>query len=288
VVTEIIFLKSVHHYDSYTDFFKLAELAGFPVKRVDELDVSEPGVYITSPMNGDWREHLKSQAARPRNAHLVLWNIERPSGSGSVGQYAASNRRLLYGLEDDGTPAPCRYADEVWTSDRRLAQETELRHVVLGSHPGLGHPGKDKKYSLVHMSYTGPPRRQSIYKHFGKAETGPNCWPPQRDKVLALSKFALNVHQDHHPYMEPLRFALFAAYALPILTETLVDAWPYCDRTMAFAEYDDLVDRLRRMLKEPYEPWREMGMRCRERMTEEFEFGKVVREAVAQSVGEWR
>jgi len=290
-VTEITFLKSVHHYDSYTDFFKLAELAGFPVKRVDELDVSQPGVFITSPMNGDWREHLRSQADRTRNAHLILWNIERPAGSsGSVGQYGESNRRLMYGQEEDGSKAPCRYIDEVWVSDRQLALETGLRFVPLGSNAGMGRPGQpnEKRYDLVHISYTGPPRRQTIYNHFQKSQVGPNCWPPERDKVLQRSRFALNVHQDNHPFCEPLRFALFAAYGLPILTETVIDAFPYCDRTMQFANYDHLVPRMRDMLKDDYNRWLAMGQRCRDRMIGEFEFGKVVKEAVNQTVGDWR
>jgi len=289
-MTEIVFLRSVHVYDSYTDFFRLAELAGFPIMRVDELDVSKPGVYITAPMNGDFREHLRSQAKRPRRAHLILWNIERPFGSaGSVGKYAESNRRLMYGLEEDRSPAPCRYVDEVWVSDRRLADEASLRYVTLGSHPKLGRVfGGSKKWNYVHMSYMNP-RRQTVFKHLPKSEIAPNCWPPRRDKVLMQSRLAINVHQDDHPFMEPLRFALFAAYGLPILSETLVDAFPYGPDTMAFAEFDNLADRAKEIVMEDdWAKWREMGMRCHKLMTEDFEFGKMVRAAVEQSVGEWR
>jgi len=292
-MTEITFLEPVYHYDQYQDFYRLAELAGFSVKKVDELDVSEPGVYITSPMNGDYREHLRSQSRRPRRAHLILWNIERPAnsggGGGSVGRYAESNRRLMYGLEEDGTPAPCRFVDEVWVSDRRLADEASLRYVTLGSHPKMGRisPGS-KKWNYVHMSYMNP-RRQTVLKNLPKSEIAPNCWPPQRDRVLRESKVAVNVHQDNHPFMEPLRFALFAAYGLPILSETLMDAFPYGAETMAFAPYGRLADRAKEIAADPdWARWRDMGLRCHGLMTEEFEFGKMVRIAVEQSVGEWR
>jgi hypothetical protein len=275
----ITFVKTRHHYDSYIDLFRLVELAGFPVIYVDELDVSREGVFITSPMNGEWRPHIDNQEGKPRNAHLILWNLERPSGSsGSVGNYGKSNRELIYK----------RYIDEVWVSDARLADETGAHFVVLGSHVGLGDPGTEKVYDLVHMSYeTG--RRQTIYKHFNKERIGPNCWPPERDDVLRKSRFALNVHQDHHPFQEPLRFALFAAWGLPILSETVFDGRPWAsEQTIIWNGYDGIVGKLNQMLENDYERWRQMGQRARKMMTEEYEFGKMVRQAVDDRVNKWR
>jgi hypothetical protein len=279
VVTDITFFKTGHKYDSYTDFFRLVELAGFPIIQIADLDVSRPGVFIGAPHNGEW-EHIDRQAGRQRNAHIILWNIERPSGSaGAVGKYGARGRELMYQ----------RQVDEVWVSDRRLADEASLRYVVLGSHPDLGVPGglNEKKYEMVHMSAENP-RRVHIYKHFPKNEVGPNGWGEERDATLRASKFALNVHQDLHPFCEPLRFALFAAYGLPILTETVFDAYPYGEGSMEFAAYDGLVPKLRQMIGNDYDYWRKMGMACRGLMTETFEFGKMVRLAVSQSVGDWR
>lgn len=277
-MTDITFVRTRHQYDSYTDFWKLVELAGFPQIYVDQVDVTRPGVFITAPMNGEWRPHLDNQMNLPRQAHLILWNLERPSGSaGSVGKYAADNRELLYN----------RYVDEVWVSDRRLADETMLRFVILGSHEGLGEPGKEKRYQFAHMSYEIP-RRANIYKHFSEGAIGPNCWPPRRDEVLRGSRFALNVHQDSHPYQEPLRFALFAAYGLPILSESIYDAWPWTEEVMIFNPYDGLPGRLKQMLDDDYARWQQMGLKARARMCGEFEFGKMVRQAVEQSVGEWR
>lgn len=289
-MAEITFLRSVHVYDSYGDLFRLAELAGFPIQSVSDLDVSKPGVYVTAPMNGDWRAHIDAQADRVRNAHLILWQLERPSGSaGSVGKYGESNRKLMYGLRDDGSPAPARYADEVWVSDRQLARETTLRYVPLGSHPGFGEQGdeKGKRWQFTHQSYEIP-RRQTIHSAFAPSMIGPNAWGDKRDEVLRRSKFGLAMHQDTYPFLEPLRMAVFAAYGLPTLVETVMDAYPYGDETAAFAPYDHLVPKMKAMIDGDYRPWRDMGRRMRKLMTEEFEFGKVVREAVAQSVGDWR
>lgn len=274
----ITFVKTRWQYDSYQDFWKLVELSGFPTIYVDELDVSQPGVFITAPMNGEWRPHIDNQSDKIRNAHLVLWNIERPSGSaGSVGKYAQDNRELIYK----------RQLDEVWVSDRRLAEETGMRYVTLGSDVGLGEPGENKDYLFCHMSYQVP-RREGIYKHFNDRDVGPNCWPPERDGILKKSKFAVNVHQDNHPFQEPLRFALFAAYGLPIISETIYDSYPYSEETMIYAHYDGLVGRIKQIANEDYDKFKEMGMRARRLMTEEFRFKDMVELAVMQSVGEWR
>lgn len=271
-------MRTGHVYDSYGDLFRLIELAGFPIIQLSEVDVTQPVVYITAPHNGEWNPHIGNQDDKPRNAHMILWNIERPSGSaGSVGQYARSNRKLIYE----------RFFDEVWVSDRRLAQETSLRFVPLGSHSGLGEPGKKKSYAFCHMSYVLP-RREHIYKHWLTQQVGPNCWPPERDEVLKASKFALNVHQDIHPFQEPLRWALFAAYGLPIISETVHDCYPWSEEFMIFSGYDGLVGKMKQVLEDDYNKFRQMGELARERFTTEFEFGKLVREAVDQSVGDWR
>lgn len=299
-MSEIIFCKTNHTYDSYQDFWRLVELAGFPIISVSDLDISKEGIYITAPMNEDWREHInhQHQQKKPINAHLILWNIERPSGSvGSVLEYAKQCRYLQYGQWVNGeytkihhatgetVQSHGRFIDEVWTSDRRLAEETWTRFVVLGSHEGLGQPGTDKKYDFCHISYIVP-RRQNIYKHF--SNIGPNCWGEERDRVLKTSKFALNIHQDNHPFQEPLRLALFSAYGLPILTETILDSYPWAVEYCIYAGYDDITRKMKELLTQGYEQHREMGMRARERMCHEFEFGKMVRQAVKESLESWR
>lgn len=284
--TEITFVKTRWFYQSYTDFWKLVDLSGFKTIYVDELDASKDGVYITCPMNGEWRPHLENQANRERNAHLILWNLERPSGSaGYSGEYSQKQRRLMYGLQDDGTPAKCRFIDEVWVSDRQIAAESGMRFVVLGSDEGLGEPGTDKVFDLCHMSYEVD-RRRNIYRRFDKV--APNAWPPERDTILKQSKFALNIHQDRHPFQEPLRFALFAAYGLPIITETIFDSYPWSDEYMVYSEWDDMVRKVREILSQPYDRYQEMGFKARERMCKQFRFKDMVEQAVEESVGSWR
>lgn len=286
---DICFVKTRHTYDSYTDFFKLVELSGFETIFTDELDTSRPGVYITCPMNGEWRPHIDNQYNKPRRAHLVLWNLERPSGSaGTVHQYSKSCWNLLNGVwEDSGERAKTRFLDEIWVSDAKLAEETQMKFVPLGSDEGLGEPGEEKKYAFCHMSYEVG-RRTHIYKHWGIDQIGPNGWGEERDRTLKESKFALNIHQDTFNFQEPLRFALFAAYGLPIISEDLFNQYPWTSETMITAGYYDVVGKLKQALSEPYEKYRDMGLRARERMTGEFRFKKCVELAVKESVDRWR
>ncbi len=176
-MAEIIFAKPIHHYDSYTDFWRLVELSNFPVIRVNEIDITKEQVVITAPMNGDYKEHfvgnlahyeetgeitggqlkLQKGSGLERMSHLIIWNLERPSGSGSVGGYASESMEWI---------TKHRFADEVWVSDPALADETMLRYVILGSDYGLGEPDNQKKYDFTHMSVPIP-RRVQIYKDFG-------------------------------------------------------------------------------------------------------------------------
>jgi hypothetical protein len=293
----ITFVRSTHKYDSYTDFWRLVELSGFPTIYENELDIGAEGVFIVAPMNGNYQEHMvgdienwkktgeatggqiahRRLSGLPRLAHIIVWNLERPSGSGSTGEYANAGFKWM----------TSRIADEIWVSDPALADETMLRYVPLGSDYGLGEPSDEKQYDFVHMSLPNP-RRIQIYKHFGETQIGPNCWPPQRDEVLKASRFALNVHQDNYPFCEPLRIALFAAYGLPIISETLRSGYPYGGDIHQLA-YHDLVDGLKQSLKDDYGKWRDMGIRLRDKLCRDFQFGNVVRQAVSESVGAgWR
>ena len=275
---DIVFAKTRYKYDSYVDFWKLVELSQFETIYVDEIDLAKPRVYITSPMNGELPPHMANQQGKPHNAHIIHWCLERPSGAGGVYNYGKSNRARIYD----------RTLDEVWVSDRAMASETMLKFVVCGSDYGLGEPSEHKIYDFCHMSYSTD-RRKRVYNHFDPKVIGPNCWPwdtdPSRDHVLKHSRFALNIHQDQYPFQEPLRWALFAAYGLPMLTEEVRDAYPWHENICVFHPYDGIQGRLREMLGNEYDRWWDMGMQARDRMCDEFNFRKMVLQAVKESVG---
>lgn len=268
---DLVFVRTRYKYDSYIDFWTLVELSGFDTCYVDEVDVRRHKTYIVSPFNGEWQPHIDNQVARSRNAKLIHWCLERPSGAGGIGKYAAGNRMHMYK----------RLFDEVWVSDKRLAAESMFKFVVLGSDYKLGTPGAraGRKYAFAHISYPTH-RRGHIYAQFDNGAIAPNCWPPERDEVLQQSKFGLCLHQDNYPYQEPLRLALFAAYGLPILMEQSYDMYPWSTKTCVTNPYDGMAGRLNQMLDNDYARWHEFGMYARDVMCTTYRFRDMVLNAL--------
>lgn len=217
-MSEIIFAKSRHVYDSYHDFWALVQLSGYRTIWVDQIDLQSQNLYITAPCNGDYRENIGGRPdLKSRRCTLAVWMLERP-GNGSLSFFRAENTKIL----------EQKLADVIWCSDRQMSQDTGLHYVPMGSHLDLGQPGDEKRWDGVGlMAYS--PRRSFLFHNpsFAKESLpgaltiAPNGWGQARDVSLRGAKIGLNVHQDGYPYCEPLRFAIFAAYALPILTETI-------------------------------------------------------------------
>ncbi len=249
-MTKIIFAKTRYVYDSYTDYWKLVELSGFPICYVDEIDLfANNTTYIVCPMNGEMYEHLKGidNLSYYVNARLVMWNLERPSGSNNLIQYVDDNIKLLG-----------KYFHNIIISDRHLALNCRIHsgddrfmYMPLGIHEELGHPGafSDKYYDLITLScysnnrswlFNTPHELKSVIQGCSLAT---NAWGETRDKYLTESKFMLNIHQDGLPYIEPLRFVLAAAYGLPLITEYCTNFYPYNDNIAAIYIYGKSVFR---------------------------------------------
>ena len=228
---EIVFARTRYDYDSYTDYWKLVELSGYPTVYVDEIDTTIPRVtYIASPFYGEF--FTLSEKKRAPGTKICLWNLERPGGSGGIEEYKKSQLDHI----KDG------YIDEILVSDSSLADLTKFTYVPMGSHEGLGDPYPIKEYGFVHlMCYSN--RRGILFDNdpskpkrtYSGCSIASNGWGKQRHDSLQKSWIMLNVHQDEFGYMEPLRFALAAAYALPILSENLyAEPFPYQHGTIQF------------------------------------------------------
>ena len=277
---EIVLARTRYQYESYTDFWKLVELAEFPTCFVDEVDFSRGDTaFVVSPLNGEWRPHVDAHRDDPHNARVVWWCLERPGGSGGIANFVGDIKKMLDSW----------YFDEVWLSDKYMADrigDSRIRFVVLGSHKGLGTPKKeDFEYDFSHMSYQTP-RRGRIYGEFSdrNIELSPNGWGEERERILMRSRFMLNVHQDDFPMVEPLKLAMAASFAMPVLSESCVDSYPYNrggnEALIVEVEYDELLGKASLMLKDDYEWWRAMGRRLYSLTTGDFEFGRMVRRAV--------
>lgn len=216
-MSEIIFAQTRVQYDSYTDYRRLVELSGFPTVFIDEIDLQSDNLYIVSPMNGEFDAHINWSI--PRRCRIFHWNLERP-GDGTVATYKAESTRRVREYK----------LDEIIVSDKTLAKITGFRYVPLGSHIDLGTPGlDDKKYDYIHLMCYSPhrghffryPQVRTEINGCRIADSTHGLWGEERHIALQQSKMLLNVHQDKHVFIEPLRFALAAAYGLPIITEQI-------------------------------------------------------------------
>lgn len=268
---EIVFAKTRYWYDSYTDYRKLVELAGFETCYVDEMDLSNPElIYIVSPKNGELVPHLENHEDE-KEAQIFWHNLERPGGSGSIQEYADDGWELV----DRGL------IDAVIVSDKHLAKETGFHYVPVGGHPEFGGLGDSRIYDIVHMTcysyrrsplYYGPGKeREEVYG----VRAAPNGWGEAKHNLQLSSKFMLNIHQDADPFIEPLRFVAAACYGLPIITEMVIDAFPYREwKDYIQASLDDLEHITKKAVEEYAlsDVWRNRGRELRERMTTEFDF----------------
>lgn len=249
-IPNVVFARTKHHYDSYTDFWRLVELAGFQMCWVDQIDLEKANtVYITTPFTGDTKQHLGHRRSLIHDginkAQVVWWNLERPDS-----QYYEPGEEVRKKVQAHTDHALC-YVDKVWVSDRHYASlDDRLQFVVMGSDAALdpGTPADGSvtaSYDFCHFSYEDIDRRKRIYNTLRsrRVTLAPNGWGNVRHTLLRNSRGMLNVHQTPYPVGEPLRFALAAAYKMPLLTEHIIDPHPLVPGThCSMGDYDSFTD----------------------------------------------
>lgn len=256
---EIIFAKTRYHYDSYMDYFRLAELSGFPIVYVDQIDLDSDNVYIFSPANGETLSGFRT----PHRAKVILHQLE-------------------WNLDGGNTPSPG--IDEIWSSDPSHAAQIGARYVMLGSHPDLNlepNVTVPKEFDVIMLSYLTP-RRQQIRHDLlqcGVTIAG-DGWGQVRHENLQRSRLVIHVHQhDNVATLAPQRWALAAAYHLPILTEatTAENNIPPCFDTY----YDRIVQTVKWYKDNDFPPHlTEMGATLYHYLCIEHPFRKEVEAAV--------
>lgn len=278
-MSEIVFAKTRHDYGSYQDFWKLVELSGFKTCYVDEIDLASALIYITTPCNGELAPAIDAAKARlngaSKSARIALWQLERPDENLPPGPTVLEtrNEQLL------------KMVDEIWVSDRHFASlDPKYSYVTLASHPSLRLGGPEPiRYDLCHMSARFPRRQPILDKIFSdwKGRIGPIGWGAERAKTINSSRAMINVHKTPAPIGEPLRFALAAAFRIPLITETLSDPWPMVDGVHFISSG---ANTLRQKVRESLarKDLREFGERLYALLCVEKTFGSCVLEAAAK------
>lgn len=288
----IRFLRTRYSYDSYMDFWSLVTLSNFHVDYVDEVNLLQPGdIYVMCPMNGEWKPIVEKQLSSPtllksvprvERSVVLLWNLERPYTG--LTDYIHDNQALI----DSG------YVDGVLVSDKRLSDDTGFIFLPMGSCDRLGTPGsvQDKVYDAIHLSCYSYNRGMLFNDpSHPKDKIGPltiatNGWGADRDQRLKQTRFMINLHQDSNPYIEPLRFALAAAYELIIVSEPCYDPTPYGKPYIHYASKDCLVDYISEYLLPNYVYWNEMGKWMRSLYTGPYSFQNFVMSCLPRIVEE--
>lgn len=209
IMTDIIFAQTRFSYrhpekgfGSYYDFWRLVDLSGFPTCYVDEIDASDPSkCYIFTPVNGEIKNGDSFIGWPNAKAKIIFWNIEQ------------------------GDYGPIPGVSETWASDKAFADTIGARYVLMGSHPGLmDYPviPRSGEYDVIMLSYMTPRREQMAVWLSKKGITiAQNGWYEERHQRLMQSRIMLHIHQNNHRYIAPQRWALAAAYKLPLISELL-------------------------------------------------------------------
>lgn len=256
-MAEVIFARTRHTYDSYTDFWRLVEVSGYPTCHADEIDPQSDHTYIITPVNGEWQEGWQQPRAR-----IILWDME---------------------WRDERPEIPG--VAEIWASDKWYAERINARYVLLGSDTRLLPTTpvvRELRYDLAVMAYLGPWRRNHLTTNMIRAGLtfAPNAWGEQRHQNLVSSLAMLHIHQhDQFPTIAPLRWALAAAYGLPLISESVADRGAFTGRHFLSSEYANLVPFTCRALQE-FHALQEAGASLKHYLCTEHPFRREVEAAL--------
>lgn len=221
----MIFVRPRHVYDSYQDLYRLIELSDYPLIHFDELDPASNNIYILTIVNGENEHGWKGVRAR-----IILYDLE-------------------WRLE--GTYPRIPGVSEVWAADKWYAEQIVAKYVPMGSHADLPVKplvSREKVWDVSILSYLTY-RRMHIKGQLEDAgiTISPQGWQDRRHDVLEQTRLMLAVHQrDDAPTIAPQRWALTAAYRMPMLCETVHDSGIFASQYAIYAPYPDIVQMVRK------------------------------------------
>lgn len=278
----IVFARPRHPYQSYSDFHRLVELAEFETCLIEQIEFSRDAVYIVCPANWELVQRLFPSDKHKRGARVVFWNLERPdSGPYELSQIEGTVNNT------NSTREIFAHVDAVWVSDRHFAsRDAKLTYVPLGSDRRLaeGFPPYIGRLHEVAILACSNSRRAPVYRALEeRLRVAPNsAWGEERDRLLRASASMVYVHQTELPIGAPLRFALAAAYKLPLICESMADPYPLREgRDFLSCKLSEMPAKVEDWLCGAKLPL--IGENLYHTLCLEFPFRRCVEEAVTQS-----
>lgn len=254
------------YYDGYRDYFRIAELSGYPVIWLDEIDPQSANTYILSPLNGDWTNGWQNPKAR-----IILHDLEWRLKTGEGYQWSESELVTPPGVA------------EVWASDKWYAGVTEAKYVPLGSHPGLveNNPPAEPRFDVTLQCYMSGRRTYIADRMLEQGITiAPSKWNPDRDALLKNVTAMLHIHQwDNIATIAPLRYAIAAAYALPLISEQ-VQQRSIFDEIVLFTTYDAMPAYVKTLTGRYQDDLKERGAALKELLTTTYSFRACIERAL--------
>lgn len=224
----IIFARPDHTYDSYSDLWRIVELSGFPIVTIGDIQPDSDNVYIFSTPATHWHDGVERRGWPGAKARIVYYNIE---------WYSDVTYQGIPGVE-------------IWSADKWHADKIGAKYVPLGSHPELPpKPLEDcpKFYDVALLAYYTNRRLEALkWLSEGNINIAPNGWGLERHHILQHTRIMLNVHQNDDTFtVAPQRWALAAAYKLPLVTEQVRDAGIFGQTHMMQCAREHLTDLVR-------------------------------------------
>jgi hypothetical protein len=205
------FVKPDHQYDSYVDFWSLVELSNYHIVSPNDIEDRSDVTYIHTWFTARFADWTKCKARH------IAW--------------------ILEWIQPDRVDEFPKGA-EIWTSDRWYAKQINAKYILFGSHPGLQpdriarHQGTP--WDIAAMMYLSPRRGAIFQQMIQKGLTiAPNSWGMERHEALSNSQLMIHIHQhDHISTIAPQRFAIAAAWSLPMVSETIEDPGEYAGKML--------------------------------------------------------
>ena len=225
---DIIFATSRQAYDSYSDLLRLINLSGFPLVYIDEIYPDSDNVYIFSTPQTYWHDGTERHGWQGAKARIIYWNIE---------WYEDQAYRDIPGVE-------------IWSADKWHADKIGARYVPMGSHQDLiNEPLQDcpKTWDVSLLAYLTNRRLEAVkWLTDGGVSIAPRGWGAERHSILQQTRIMLNVHQHDYAFtVAPQRWALAAAYRMPMITENVADAGIFTNSYMMQCERQHMADFVR-------------------------------------------
>lgn len=271
-MSDVIFVATQFYLDggyrSYVDFFRLVELAGYPIIPLSQMDASDASkTYIVTPLNDEWLNGWPGAKAR-----IIHWELEW---------------RWDWRADVNEPPGVA----EVWASDKLFAISIGAKYVPMGSDERLNEDyplgtaaNTGKRYDVAQVSYQVP-RRQAITQRL-KAEglsvaQNENLWGLERSAVLCQSKVMVHVHQhETAPGVAPLRWCLAATHKLPLITETIPDRGIFGYSYLLMTSYNFLPEFTAMVVRDSYGRLQDFGLALHNLLCRDLTFRKSVEAAL--------